>query len=730
MLEMLEKSLRDKGVFSGAIPNVLANIMKAIPSQIVPEKMKATIAVTEMMLYASHFKRHIYLWNKSKIPINAISIVLAKSGLGKDSSVNAVRKCFSSGYEIINKKRKDNAKSRAIRLASDDGVENPNDFNTYKKYYREPNPLFLAPSTVEGFIQHLNDLEEEELGAGYTFTGEFGSELSTNSNIIENIRLLAELYDEGNKQVKMLKNRQQQSKEVNNLATSAMFIGSQDNILLDNNIKRVFKTEMITKLARRSFFHYQKETVEQPTYTSVEDMLKVEMALEDNALIAREQVNDLAANIANYNLSKVGQTLEVSDEVRELYYIYQKYNTHLAETIKLQYEVTRLVRMHMQWKALKLSGAIAMFEGSDIIQKKHFIDAITFVEMIDKDILDFEIELSREPYELFALFMHQIAEDNKSYANVHTLKKMGYIQGSSNLQNRLRELCSLASNFDESGVYTYSENGISFERIIRTNACGVSYLFVDGSKESRAKNCNTGYEYGEFSFEALGDMLKQNVAYSPFKFKDGVRGKDNIEGGCKWIALDVDKSIITDRECHTLLQAFTHHIARTSDPNNEFKFRILLELESEINIENAIWKDFIQSISKYLGISVDPLCKSQIFFSYANNEVLSNIAKPLEVKQHILYAKGQIDTKQEASKITKSELKAIVESPISTFIYAYEAPYGEGSVSLIRAAHHAKDLGMSKDQIIELMYSINDYWEQPMSNDRLENTIINQIRRF
>ena len=62
------------------------------------------------------------------------------------------------------------------------------------------------------------------------------------------------MYDEGSKEVKVLKARENQSKEVKNLPVSALFIGSQDNLLYDETIKHKFKTEFTSKLARRSFF--------------------------------------------------------------------------------------------------------------------------------------------------------------------------------------------------------------------------------------------------------------------------------------------------------------------------------------------------------------------------------------------------------------------------------------------------------------------------------------------
>ena len=88
-----------------------------------------------------------------------------------------------------------------------------------------------------------------------------------------------------------------------------------------------------------------------------------------------------------------------------------------------------------------------------------------------------------------------------------------------------------------------------------------------------------------------GNLLK----FSPFIFKNGIRGKDTIEGACKWVVLDVDSSDITDEEAHLLLSEINHHIVRTSNKTNAFKFRIILELDSEVDLDNTSWMWFMKS---------------------------------------------------------------------------------------------------------------------------------------
>ena len=387
MLDILRKELSEEGVFDGKLPTILTDIVNSIDNNMIPYRMKLTFAVSELILFSSHLRRNIAHWNGSMIPINAITFSVAGSGMGKDSSINAVRKCFKDGYDMLDKKRKDIAVKRAINLAKLDGKPNYDEWAVYKEFYLAPNPLFVAPSTAEGFIQHLNDLDQAGTGAGFIYSGEFGAELSSNPLIIDNIKLLAEIYDEGNKEVKILKSREHQSREIKGLPVSALFVGSQDNLLFDEAIKRRFKTEFSTKLARRSFFNFSPEVIQPADYASSAEMIDAEIISEELSKEARDKVSKVVGKITQANIEGVGIPLTVSTEVRRLFLAYKRYNFEVSNTIKTLYPIAKITRTHLQWKALKLAGAIAIFNKHSEIEKDDYISAISFVELLDNTLL-------------------------------------------------------------------------------------------------------------------------------------------------------------------------------------------------------------------------------------------------------------------------------------------------------------------------------------------------------
>lgn len=729
MLDMLEKEINSLNLFEGNMPEIVTAIADSIPSQTIPYRMKIALAVSEIMLFISQFKINIKHWNDSIIPINSIMFCIAKSGASKDSSLKAARKCFAPGYKIINEMRNEAAIERAIETAREAGCDLPHKYAAYKDFLVLPNPLFVAISTTEGFIQHLNDLSNDKLGAGYIFSGEIGAELANNMNLTENIKILAELYDEGSKEVKIIKARENQSKEVKNLPVSALFIGSQDNLLYDDSIKRKFKTEFTTKLARRSFFIFVNEDMLNTTFNSINEMLKAERMVEDKAIESRKEVAEYIKELTDNELIHyAGQTITVNEEVRDLFSLYKRYNEETANTIDGQYPIAKLTRTHLQWKALKLAGALALIQESNVIELEHYKAAIEFVELINNDVFIFEKELVKEPYELFADYVRLYALDGSYTINLHNLRKLGFIPMKGQSDTHMRELVKLANSYDEQGSYVLKKDEIIFKELEKTDTVLLSYLACSGTKKQRASKCNDGFQYQELAFKDLQEMLEGDYAYSPFKFFNGVRGKDNIISGCKWIVLDVDTSEITDEETHLLLSDLNHFVVRTSDKTNPNKFRVLLELDAEIDIPDIQWKPFVSAIVKDLGLIADGLPKSQIFFSYSDRQILSTLdGEALDTKQYLNII-ASIDTSPPKLP-SKKACNSMLNDPLTTFEKAFNAKDGEGRRKLIWAVRYARELGCNKEYALNLIKQITSYWVKGFPEHDLE-VMLNQISRW
>jgi hypothetical protein len=82
MLELTQSELDKLGALTPTLHPAIQQVVRAIVNPNVHPRVKATIAVSHIMLFASQFRRNIELWDGTSVPINAIAVALMDSGAG------------------------------------------------------------------------------------------------------------------------------------------------------------------------------------------------------------------------------------------------------------------------------------------------------------------------------------------------------------------------------------------------------------------------------------------------------------------------------------------------------------------------------------------------------------------------------------------------------------------------------------------------------------------------
>lgn len=741
MLAQTKELLKKEGAFSGEQNQHLQDVVKAISFPTIDPRMKSVVAVAQITAFASQFRRNIKLWDEvTEVPVNAISFVITGSGAGKDSSVKAARKCFKMGYELLEQAQLAKAVSLAVQEAKDEGLPNPEDEAMYRSYLKPVPPIDIMPTTGPGLIQHINDIGEIGLGAGFMYSGEFSDELAYNQDMVENIKTLSEIYDTGDKEVKYTKTIENRSKAINGQPVSALFVGSPGHILYDEGTKKKFHIAFMSKLARRSWFCYAPDKIDEQVFESLDDFWAYEEEIENKSKHARVGMDLESHKIAEYNLQFQGQEITISKDVERLFKTYKRYNNDWADLMPNQESTYALIRRHLQWKALKLAGAFTIMKCEHEITSESYIEAIRFCETLDKDMEVFERDLNKSPHELLVDFFHtKTLVNGTTEISTHDLKKQGFMNNVS--KPKLKEMVALCAGYDRDSVYSIinDASAIQYEPIVKTDVINVTYKEIDCSllnaaieagdydkvrqaKHDIATTVNYGFDCADTTFADLPELLAHDYAFSPFRFKDGVRRKENLESGTKWVVLDIDDSPLSAEEAHMMLGDINHHIALTSDNSNMFKFRVLLELDSEVYLDAIAWKHFYLKIADDLGLRADPLPQAQIFYSYGGRRVFSNLdAEPIETRDYLMYAKDKAADKESQGKVmSTAQKRAQLNDPTTTFEYCFEARHGEGSRSMYRMMRHAQDLGATQEEVLQLLEDVNDYWDSPMPDDRLE----------
>ena len=713
-----------------AYPSIVRKGMDTIQGSI-PFKLKLAITLSELITFSSHLRKPIQLHDGTIVPTNAIVFALAGSGVSKDKSLNAVRKSLSFGYSQIEDQRKEFAREKAESTARLEGDEVSN----WPKYYKAPKPLQTGLGTVEGLIHHFADIAENPTGAGSIMSSEIGSELQNNGSMSDIIKTISVAYDLGNIPAKIVKSHENQTSEVKGLPVNALLFGSHEALLFDNQIKSKFRLAFNTQLARRSLFSFTPDSPEKLDIKSVDELYALREAERERVCKAQEELNTLTGDL-------VGETtnipLKVSDNAMKLFDVYLEHNALVSDDMPNKFPISKLSRRHKQWLALKLAGNYAILGNAEYISEEHYAYAINTIELLSSDLSSFEYELVKEPYELLSDMCKLQAEDGEFTLTLHELRKLSYVTGTGASKGKIEELCNSANSYDSNGMYTMLDNGIVYKKMVKTDVVGVSFkVFEDLTYEGQAlkdymnRNSHKGYDFYETDFKDLENLLSENAVYSPFQFNDGIHSKEHLFGGTKFAVLDVDKSVITDTEAHALLEEYNHFIARTSNPNNEFKFRVIIELDAVVDVDPITWKAFIQEIAEELGLIVDPIPQSQILLTYKDRTILKQLnGKALNAKTLLARASVSIKDRPKApSSLPTKEKESKLADARTTFAFAFECEPGERSNKIYRALAYAIDLGADAEYVEKLALEINEYISDSMDLERLHSKLITPALR-
>jgi len=699
----------------------------------IPLSMNSLIANYSMSNFISQFQWKMQL-GSSKIPTNMVGFLLSGSGKGKDSTISAQSKALAPGYIVIEQKRKEKAVEAAKKRAEVEDGETTN----WLKFFKQPQPLENAISTVEGLTSRLNNFASAGIGMPSILVSELGSELATNQNMTDNIRLIAELYDEGNKKSKAIKDTERQDTEVKGMGMNALFVGSEDNLIMDKQISQKFKQEFITKFARRTILVYpSKKEFEECiiSYRDYADMKERQVISEDKAHEAKAYIGSASTDVAHILVNSDKRILEIDEDALQAYKDYKLYTSSLGDGLDFLHKSVQLEQLHRSWKMLKLAGVYALWDLSETVKIEHIKEAIYYIEKVGDYLKDYEEYASKENYELLCDYF-QVNPERK--LSLHELKKRGFISGTTSLESRVKDLLKIADSLaGSSGAIKYENGVMSFVPFKSVDGNHwASFVQVSGTKDVRATQCYSGFEAKEVNFLKLKNLLDNDTAYTPFKFANGHRKNDNIISGATWIALDVDDSDCSISEMHDMLDGINHHIATTSNSENIYKFRIMIEFNNIVDLPVREWKVFGKELGKEFGINIDPVTftKSQIMFGYKGAKVFSTTdCEPFDVSDCVKIAGTKIkEGFEKRIKPTRTQAASLLEKPLDTFSFAFsDKGMKTRSLSLFKMWKFAKDLGASEDDCEKLMSDLNySFWDNPISDSRFEARVLQMRNSF
>ena len=694
---------------------------------------------------------------------NFFSILVSKSGSGKDAAYNAVMKACKNALSTIEASREEavveRAKERALRVLR---AEKPSstmsdvEYADYGQYL--PKPLLLrtilsSDTTRGGMAVLLNKMQKESLGVPSAFFGEFGLSLKQGKTIDELFKLLGELYDMGCSEGPEFKSEESKEEPIKNMYPNFLGHTAPKILFGDVKVRESLDNLFHMMLARRCWFAMPDgyEAIENnPIPSSLAEARewaeKSREAITKSSIALGEKISLAVDTMLDKPSMRTLTFAEGADSLYDDYFGYCNRRAELLPDSSIQ-------QTEMSGRAFKMARLAAIWqlaENDNVITREIMASAIYLAEYNSKYLDDFTRLVNSKPYVLMADYFLR----GKETITLAEALEVGYIIKITPTFSEVLE--PLNSYLDKNGVCTYEQETkvftyTPFEIVEEKDTSGytVSYRKVEGmSKEERTKpellnNFTDVKENG--SLTLFENIMKKDTIYNVFKYADttdenGVvtkfnRAQENIISNTKLVVIDVDESPVPIEMVHMYLEELRHVICTTSDKENRFKFRILLPVNIEIDGTNPkVYSYVTKRIAADLLVKADPTCfnPAQPMYSYKDSEVFTQKEGELyDVSEYLKEFASNVETKMsvpipkaKTPAARKTKVNKVMNDVNRVFEYAISAPNGMGSYSLARAALHMIDLEFNKEEFITTINYINSVWLNPMNQDRLDKTLV------
>ena len=712
----VKTELTKLGIFNKQLPKFIDSFLCGVDTKgiDVPKDIKIAMITFWLSVFATQFKIKVHYRNI--VPLNSLFFVFAPSSTGKDLTYGQIKKLFQEALDIIN-------------------AEIAKRYELLDKDEKSKIPLpsiEIGISTSEGMLQNIATLNLFGIGEAFIYSGEFTSEFISNPLCAPIFRDLNELVGNGIKNAKQLKDHTKQTARIEGSGLSALLATDISRICMDNNLLTKLRALFQEGLARRSNIVLIKETSKEEIEDFFEYMNTCMEKERQNVTIANkltQKLKERTKEIISKNL--MGHTYTLDRSCSELMFMYSHYLQRYVNDLEKETtpkETIKLFLLHKkdnEFRAVRLASAIAVLKGGTNLKREHLIEAIQLIEYLNEGMFSFEKELNKQIHDLLVEFCNS---HNSKTINTYTasdLMRAGFINAKSQLKQSLENLCLLANQSDENSFYETDGRVIKHTKLTEKASYVLSYKELKGiPKEQRHTQISTEFYPREFeSFEAIKEVLSTDCAYCSFTFKDGKRGNANIDGLSSIFVFDIDSSYISYRQFHNLIKEINHHIAKTSDDSNDFKFRVIIELDRKYNLDIKYYSQIRSFIVKtyLLNIPVDKLAISQAYYGYEGREVLSVTDKN---KFNLKFIFDKLQQKKEKELTLKERNEKLNDKDLTEFAWAINRDVGERNLTLIRVLNQCKDLDASYSKAKEIMEAINNTFENKLTEEELQRTII------
>ena len=561
------------------------------------------------------------MYSDDEIGINTYSIVLARSGGGKDSTYQALTKATQLAADFISEQTALEAQELArtkylkdMKKGNPEFDESKVQLADYEDYIKSPEiPITSLASTRGGLTTSLNRISKSSYGTKSLYASELGLAIQSNSGIVDVLELFSILYDMGQSVAPEFKTEEAKEESVTGMFPNLLGISSPAPFYTEGNVRKLLIPMLLTSLARRTtiVFSNAKEEFENEYIPST--------PAEDRIFEAQQAkvLSELSTELEGKFLERIkiidqDRTIMFTEEAGKIYADYKKYTQLTAKAILLRNgdSVEGIEMSGRAFKIGRIAAIWAMASGETRITKETMIAAIYFADYTAQHLLRFADTLSMKDYELFIADWQQGFFDNvlpidqaitKGYINVKSLNSQSINNFLKPVNSRLEGVATVS--------YSDKSNCFIFVPVVKNTELTYTYRACGGHVSTRPiANISK-----DKPIEMLGELLKVDSSFNPFGGNEAT-----------FVSLTVTDSFLSMQQISKYLSNIKHFIATSSDPTNHHAFVLNLPISSAI--KPSEYKYVTMSIANQLMLRIAPEhCEYENnHHGYANSSLLTH----------------------------------------------------------------------------------------------------------
>ena len=543
------------------------------------------------------------------------------------------------------------------------------------------------------------------------------------SNILNNSELLAiglEVFDLGKTKNKLTKDSSTSKRTESRddpVPTNMLWFGTPAKLLNSGKEEDEFYSELQAGYARRLF--YGEGTKTNTTFATGKELRDSLLAC--NADQKLQNISDSLAVLAG--MQYYNKTLLLGDEEEELVLDYKIWCEERAECLSEEStEALRKAELSTRyWKALKLAGAYAFIDKSNLIEKKHLLSAFKLAEDSGKS---FEKIMYRDPD--FVKLAKFVSKAGKPLTYASLAETLPFFKDKK--KQDCEYLITLASawGYDNGiAIKSFEINKIPFlegQRLEETNL-EKCILSISGDITYNYEN-----QYIPWSkINKLGSI--DNFHWCTHHFmadtsKPGLgnhRSKKHVIPEFNLIVLDIDGncSIASAQE---ILKQYTYCIYTTkrhTDAQN--RFRIILPMKYKLLLNESDYSQFMQNIFDTLPFAGIDSQTKDIARKWLTNKgtVLMNEGELFDPRPYIP------NTSQDKER--REHMKQYGDIDNISRWFLEKTKEGNRNNNLFRYGMMLKDQGYTLEEIQNKILELNSKLDNPLDINELTNTVFNSI---